>query len=273
MSKPAPFIWYELMTTDPDSAAAFYGEVVGWKVTGHSDLGAGGGVDYRMIGRDDGGNAGGILGLSPEMIEGGARPCWLGYLHTADVDATVAGIEGDGGKVIMPANDLPVGRIAMVADPGGAPFYVMTPEPPEGAEGVSSAFQAPKNPGHCGWNELMAADPARETRFYTERFGWTLPEPMDMGEYGKYQFVAADGVTVGAIMGLMPGSPAPMWNHYFWVPSIAKAKAAIESGGGTVVNGPMEVPGGDWIVQGLDPQGAMFSLVGGADRWPTIPST
>ena len=88
---------------------------------------------------------------------------------------------------------------------------------------------------------------------------------MDMGEYGKYQFVAHDEVTHGAIMGMMPGAPSPMWNHYFWVPSIARAKVAIEAGGGTVINGPMEVPGGDWIVQGADPQGAVFSLVGGAD--------
>jgi predicted enzyme related to lactoylglutathione lyase len=46
------------------------------------------------------------------------------------------------------------------------------------------------------------------------------------------------------------------------VPSIAAAKSAIEAGGGQVINGPMEVPGGGWIVQGIDPQGAMFSLTG-----------
>jgi hypothetical protein len=35
----------------------------------------------------------------------------------------------------------------------------------------------------------------------------------------------------------------------------------LKLGGGQVINGPMQVPGGSWIVQGLDPQGAMFSLV------------
>lgn len=256
------WIWYELMTSDPEGAKAFYEPITGWQMTtGHGDT-----SDYGFLTAPDGAMVGGLLRLTEAMTSGGARPCWIGYLSAGDTDAAVRDIEAAGGKCLMPPQDIAMaGRVAMVADPGGAPFYVMTPKPPEGAEGVSSAFQATKNPGHCGWNELMAADPARETRFYTERFGWTLPEPMDMGEYGKYQFVAADGVTVGAIMGLMPGSPAPMWNHYFWVPSIAKAKAAIESGGGTVVNGPMEVPGGDWIVQGLDPQGAVFSLVGGAD--------
>ena len=54
-----------------------------------------------------------------------------------------------------------------------------------------------------------------------------------------------------------------MWNHYFWVASIETAKAAVEANGGQVINGPMQVPGDDWIIQGIDPQGAMFSLVGG----------
>jgi len=28
------------------------------------------------------------------------------------------------------------------------------------------------------------------------------------------------------------------------------------------MNGPMEVPGGGWIVQASDPQGAMFAVIG-----------
>jgi predicted enzyme related to lactoylglutathione lyase len=155
------------------------------------------------------------------------------------------------------------GRIAMVADPGGAPFYVMTPKPPPDApDGKSTAFEPEINCGHCGWNELMAADAAREIGFYVGLFGWSLPEPMDMGPMDKYQFVVHDDVTIGAIMGTMPEAPEPHWNHYFWTKSIAAAKDKIEAHGGRVINGPMEVPGGGWIVQGIDPQGAMFSLVG-----------
>jgi predicted enzyme related to lactoylglutathione lyase len=30
-NKHGEFIWYELMTTDPDAARAFYEPVVGWK--------------------------------------------------------------------------------------------------------------------------------------------------------------------------------------------------------------------------------------------------
>ena len=64
-----------------------------------------------------------------------------------------------------------------------------------------------------------------------------------------------------AIMGLM-GAPHPQWNHYFWVPSIAAAKTRIEDNGGQIVNGPQEIPGGEYSVSGIDPQGASFAIVG-----------
>ncbi|MGX7951866.1 VOC family protein [Tsuneonella sp. HG249] len=255
------WVWYELMTTDPEGAKAFYEPVVGWQMTtGHGDT-----DDYGFLTAPDGNMVGGLLRLTSEMTAHGAKSGWLGYIGVEHVDTALADIEAKDGKALMPARDVEMaGRIAIVADPGGAPFYIMTARPPEGSEGgESTAFQADINCGHCGWNELMAADAARETEFYTGLFGWSLPEPMDMGEMGKYQFIAHDDVTVGAIMGTMPGAPQPMWNHYFWVPSIAAAKDRIEASGGQVVNGPMEVPGGGWIVQGIDPQGAMFSLVGG----------
>ena len=47
-----------------------------------------------------------------------------------------------------------------------------------------------------------------------------------------------------------------------FLPDIDVATDKVRSGGGTVLNGPMEVPGGAWIIQATDPQGAMFALVG-----------
>lgn len=254
------WIWYELMTADPAAAKAFYEPIIGWTMSpGTPETG-----NYGFIAAPDQAMVSGVLALTEDMTAHGARPCWVGYIGVDDCDATVTAIEAAGGKTLMPPNDVPMaGRIAMVADPGGAPFYVITPTPPPGG-GESTAFQAEINCGHCGWNELLAGDAPRELGFYTGLFGWSLPEPMDMGPMGKYQFIAHDGVTVGAIMPAMPQTPAPFWNHYFWVPSIAAARPLIEAGGGQVINGPMEVPGGSWIVQGIDPQGAFFSLVGGA---------
>src|SRR6185503_16562358 len=99
---------------------------------------------YRMIGIADGGFTGGVLPLTDEMQQHGARPTWLGYLNVRDVDGKVAEIESAGGKTLMPATDIPnVGRIAMVADPQGAPFYVMTPIPPAGDPNAKSDVFSP----------------------------------------------------------------------------------------------------------------------------------
>src|SRR5580765_7172282 len=103
------FIWYELMTTDPDGAKAFYDAVVGWNTEPQSQFPNG----YRMIGRSDGKFAGGILPLNDEMQQHGARPTWLGYIYVPDVDASVTAIEAGGGKALMPAFDIPnIGRVA-----------------------------------------------------------------------------------------------------------------------------------------------------------------
>ena len=59
-----------------------------------------------------------------------------------------------------------------------------------------------------------------------------------------------------------PQAPVSAWSHYFRVADIEAAKATAEAAGGTIMMGPMEVPGGDWIIQGMDPQGAFFALVG-----------
>jgi predicted enzyme related to lactoylglutathione lyase len=254
MTLQGSWIWYELMTSDADGSKAFYDGVVGWNIqTTHGDS-----KDYGFINNADGDMTGGILHLNAEMQAHGARPCWVGYIGVDDVDASLTAIEAAGGKLLMPARDIEMaGRIAMVADPNGAPFYVMTPS----GEGESTSF-SPTLLGRCAWNELLAADQQAALDFYTGLFGWSLPEPMDMGEMGNYQFVDHDGVMVGAVMRKPAEAPVSAWTHYFRVADINAAKAAVEAGGGTIMIDVMEVPGGDWIIQGTDPQGAFFALVG-----------
>jgi len=252
-------IWYELMTPDADASKVFYDSVVGWQIGEPVAEFQG----YRMIGRSDGGFAGGVLPLTEEMQQHGARPTWLGYVGADDTDAAVASIEQAGGKALMPAFDIPgVGRVAMVADPQGAPFYVMKPIPPEGRENEASDVFSPDQPQRVGWNELSTTDPAAARSFYREQFGWGSEEFMDMGEMGEYRFLDHHGTRIGALCGTMPGQ-APRWRYYFRVPSISAAKAAAEQGGGTVHMGPHQVPTGEYIIIGSDPQGAKFALVGG----------
>src|SRR5688572_26755133 len=86
-------IWYELMTPDPVEAKAFYEAVVpGWSIGERNP----GDIDYRMIGRSDGGNAGGVLGMNEGMRAHGAKPLWLGYIDVSDVDGSIAKIEAKG---------------------------------------------------------------------------------------------------------------------------------------------------------------------------------
>ncbi len=253
------WIWYELMTTDAGAAKAFYEAVVpGWTMTpGTAETG-----HYGFIANADGGMTGGMITLTDEMLKHGAKPTWIGYLGVDDVDAILPQVEAKGGKVLMQPHDVPMaGRMAMVADCCGAPFYIMTPTPPPGG-GESTAF-SPSLPGRCGWNELSAGNQANAIAFYTGLFGWGLPEPMDMGPMGTYQFIEHEGVPIGAIMQKRAERPAPVWQHYFRVASIAEAASRVAALGGTVTQGPHEVPGDDWIIVGLDPQGAEFCLVGG----------
>src|SRR3954447_25874565 len=209
------YIWYELITPDPVGAKAFYDAVVGWTIEPQPS----GEMDYRMISRSDGGMAGGVMRLTDEMASHGATPIWLGYINVDDVDATVASIEQAGGKVLLAAFDIPdIGRIAMVADPQGAPFYVMKPIPPKGRENEKSDVFSPSAEQRVGWNELATRDQKAALDFYTSEFGWEKGDTMPMGDLGDYQFINQHGVMLGAIMTAAPGNAA-RWRFYFRVPN------------------------------------------------------
>jgi uncharacterized protein len=256
------FIWYELLTKDADAASDFYGKVIGWtsKSAGQP------GMDYRFFSSGDGSDAedgvGGYMAITADLAAHGARPCWTGYIGVDDVDATVTAVIAKGGTVLMPAIDLAgVGRMAMVADPQGAPFYVMRGV----SEEASHAFAAyePKV-GHCAWNELSTIDPVAAKAFYGGLFGWIKDGDMDMGPMGKYEFLKASGgrFALGAVMPKMPQMPASLWIYYFRVADIDVAVSTIKANGGTLLQEPMMIPGGDYSLTAMDPHGAAFGLVG-----------
>ncbi len=83
-----------------------------------------------------------------------------------------------------------------------------------------------------------------------------------MGPIGTYQLFAAGGTTIGGMMNRPPQMPVAAWQYYIAVPDIDAAMARATASGGQVINGPMEVPGGAWVINAIDPQGAHFSLVG-----------
>ncbi len=254
------FIWYELITSDPDAASAFYSPMLGWSIadSGMPDL------DYRIASTVEAP----IAGIMRPPAGASMPSAWLGYINVDDVDGAVASIRDAGGAVHMEPSDIPgVGRLALVADPQGALFYVMKGESSQ--ESLAFSYDM-KRPGHCAWNELATSDPGAAMEFYSTRFGWTKDGEMDMGPMGAYEFLRHAGRApagsfkgmLGAIMPKPAQMPMSAWSFYFRVPDIDVAVAHIKSAGGTIVQEPMEIPGGDFAMNGVDPQGAHFALVG-----------
>ncbi|MEW9855976.1 VOC family protein [Novosphingobium sp. M1R2S20] len=249
------FIWYELMTSDADEAQAFYEPLLGWKFAGSNTPD----MDYRL-GSTDCTEVVGMLELTDDMIRAGARPAWIGYIAVDDIAASIAALKDKGGQLFKGPNHLEgVGHMAMVVDPQGAPFYLMQPE---GAGPATSFAKYDPKVGHCAWNELVTDDPEAADAFYTAMFGWKKGEAVDMGEMGLYQMYTQGDYTLGAMMKRPSEMPASAWAFYFRVPNIDVARSQVEKGGGKVVSGPMEIPGGEYVFQGFDPQGAFFSVIG-----------
>ena len=256
MNDLAPtFVWYELMTPEPDAAKAFYREVVGWEAR---DLG-GPHQGYSIL-EAGGRGVAGLMALPAEACEKGAGPAWLGYVGVADVDGAAGRIEAGGGRILRAPADIPeVGRFAVVADPGGAAFMLLTPLPRPDA----SAPPPRMTPGGIGWHELHAADGDAAFAFYREQFDWSEVSAMDMGPLGSYRLWAPKDAAeaIGGMMTKMADTPEPRWHYYFVVESVEAGAARIATAGGQVTNGPMAVPDGSWIVSAIDPQGAHFALV------------
>ena len=249
---PANFVWYELMTTDVKAAEGFYGKVVGWKPQDASQPT----MAYTMfvVGETP---VAGLMTLPPEACSAGARPGWIGYIGVDDVDAYADRVVKAGGQIHVPPTDIPnIGRFAMVADPQGTAFSLF-----KGVSEMPRPTVGPNTTGLIGWHELMAVDGEKAFAFYADLFGWAKGEAIDMGAMGHYQLFTAGDTAIGGMMTKPAEVPMSFWSYYFQVDAIGAALERLKQAGGTVINGPMEVPGGSWIVQGLDPQGAMFSLV------------
>lgn len=253
MSEPTVrgrFIWHELMTTDTKSAMDFYSQVIGWKTQAWSQD-----VSYMMFVAKAGPMAGVML-LPEDAKAMGAHPTWLVYIGTPDVDETTRLAAELGGKVLKSPENIPsVGRFSVLQDPQGAVFAAFTP------------LEAPgemKKPtlGDFSWHELTTTNWQAAFAFYERLFGWEKTESMDMGPgLGTYQMYGWKGITLGGMWNKPASMPAPPhWLAYTNVSDSRKAAAIVTKLSGRVVNGPMEVPGGSWMAQCLDPQGVLFAV-------------
>ncbi|MEZ4415616.1 MAG: VOC family protein [Gemmatimonadota bacterium] len=245
-------LWFDLMTTDPGAAKDFYTKVVGWKPEKWQSQNAPMPYDMWMT---ENGPIGGVMQLPEEAAKMGAPSHWIAYIGTPDVDQTVEQAKKLGATLLHGPMDIPeVGRFATLADPFGAVFAAYTPA------GEMPGHDGMPRPGEMSWHELMTKDWGKAFDFYATLFGWEKGEPMDMGPMGVYQIFHQGGAPIGGMMNLPDGVPVSHWMYYVRVSDLDGALDRVKANGGQVLNGPMDVPGGDKIAQCMDPTGAAFAL-------------
>lgn len=143
MTSHGRVVWYELLTSDPKGAVAFYTEVFGWKTQSWGD--------YTMWDAGQG-PLGGVTRMPEQAKAMGAPPYWQGSIQVDSVDATVDRVQQLGGKIYV-VEDVPdVGRLAVIVDPQGAVVSVFTPN--RGAKVLNGPMEVPG-----GQRVVQLADP------------------------------------------------------------------------------------------------------------------
>ena len=255
------FCWYDLITTDPAAAKRYYPKLFNWKVEPFPFASADQPYDMWSVG---GSTLGGVGKLSELQRSRGIPPNWVPSVHVNNLDETASKATSLGGRVVMAPMDIPeTGRYAVITDPQGATIALFQ------ANGPFAGFDGTPTLGRPSWHELMTTDYRRAFEFYSALFGWEKIDEVDMGPLGMYFEYGMKGKMFGGMYNRPPemGAIHPFWLPYFHVKDVEASTAAAKKAGGTVQNGPMQVPGGDWIVVMGDPQGAAFAMHA---RKPTV---
>ncbi len=245
-------IWFELATADRAGAERFYPSIIDWTLATSPVPEHGG---YGLASAPDGEQIAGIMAPPPGTPGG-----WSIYFGTDDLAATLDAARGAGGQVVFGPMDIPhVGVFAVVIDPQGVALHVMQPAAADDARPFRQSADAI---GHAVWVELATPDPDGAFAFYEALFGWTRQGGMPMGDMGDYAFFGSATLSPGAIMSSrLTGAPA-RWNGYFLVADIDVALERARAGGGSVLQGPDPIPGGDYSANLADPAGHAIGLVG-----------
>jgi predicted enzyme related to lactoylglutathione lyase len=239
------FVWHDLMTPNPAGSHEFYGKTVGWKQQSWDQD-----PSYLMFAAPSGPIGG--------TVEARAQtPQWLAYIGVTDIEATIATATQSGGRVQTPTTSLPNGgRYAVLVDPQGAEFGVH-------ASNTASAPETAAQLGEFSWHELATSvAPRAAFAFYKSLFGWDEISQTDMGPMGMYLIFGRNGKQLGGMFDKgsqgKPGSA--YWLGYVSVDDLDATIERAKGARGSVLAGPMDVPGGDRIAQLMDPHGAFFAL-------------
>jgi uncharacterized protein len=240
------FVWHEVGTTDLQAGEDFYSRIAGWKADSWSQN-----PSYKIFSARREPKAGlYLITDAPNTLT--LPPHWLSYIGTPDVDATVRQAVELGGKVMVPAYNVPnVGRMAHLQYPQGGLFAVSSQE--------DRLRHRDPQVGDFSWHELMTSNAQTAFDFYAKLFGWEKMEAMDMGPQGTYQIFGAGGRQLGGVFNPGPLPRGPVWIPYVLVADVRRTSEIAKEFGATITHGPSEVPGGDWVFTGVDRQGAVFA--------------
>jgi predicted enzyme related to lactoylglutathione lyase len=239
-------VWHELATTDRDAAKAFYTKIALWKTEPWEDA-----KNYELF-TVDGQAIGGVTTVNPGT---NAAPSWMPFVLVYDVDAAVRQASTLGGTVRSAPKEIPhVGGWAVITDPQGASIGLF-----EAADKPPGHDREPAI-GEFSWHELATDDYRAAAEFYRVMFRWEKTDEFDMGPMGVYYMFGRAGIVYGGMFKRPPEILANYWLSYIRVPDVKPVAEQVTQLGGTVITPPMEVPGGDWIAQCMDPQGAAFAL-------------
>jgi uncharacterized protein len=249
---PGAPAWIDLGTPDPETAAAFYGALLGWELEPAGPSAGGYGM-FTLNGKT-------VSGIGAPT-DGGMGSSWTVHFHTTDADATADTVREAGGTVHLPPTDVGKnGRTAGFTDPGGARFAVWQPRQISGLELVTAL-------GSLCWTELRSHDRAAATEFYHQVFGWQSKDTRFAGMPCSLLAPAkgGQGTTVGGIVPLFPEQTSAGM-HPHWLPwfEVVDCDAAVEIGrelGGRIVRSPSTTAGIGRSAQLVDGGGATFAVV------------
>ena len=245
------FVWFDQMSNDLPGSEAFYKAVIGWEIAPNT-------MNSQTYSILNAGRVqiGGLMLIPEDAKAAGVKPAWMGYIGVDDVDIYAGKVKAAGGMIHRPPTDIPsVGRFAAAADPQGVGFILFK------GNAATPPVTDPTNPGHFCWRELHTTDAAAAFDFYEKMFGWGRGQEMDMGAEGLYRIFNFDGAMAGGIMNKMAHEPTSYWAYYIAVEAADAAASRVVAAGGKVIAGPLQVPGGQWMVFSSDPQGATFGML------------
>lgn len=250
--RPGEFCWFELNTTEPEAAKAFYGRLFGWTFR---DEAAPDGSAHSIAFLGDK-PVGGLHRMGEPQRAAGVPPHWMPYAKVADVDEAVQRAVGLAAKVIVPPFDVTdQGRTAVLLDAVGGVITLWQ------ARKLAGVARLPGAPGTVAWVQLAARDVAEASRFYSALFGWT-PKNQPIGPTQFTTFHLGE-LLIAGLATMLEGAehPPAAWMVYFAVDDCARALAIAETAGGQVLFPPMDMPGVGRFSMLADPQGAVVGVV------------